>query len=77
MRCLAEQYPTEIRAAASGIAYSLSKLSAAALPFIMLPVLDNYGPGAMFGVIAGAMALLVSVVLVLGTRSTGKPVDRH
>ncbi|WP_447034301.1 hypothetical protein [Streptomyces hypolithicus] len=55
----------------------MSKLSAAALPFIMLPVLDNYGPGAMFGVIAGAMALLVSVVLVLGTRSTGKPVDRH
>ncbi|MFF5250907.1 MFS transporter [Streptomyces leeuwenhoekii] len=73
---LAEQYPTPIRAAATGLAYSLSKLSAAALPFALLPVLDAYGPGPMFGVIAGAMGALVAVVLLLGGRTTGVSVDR-
>ncbi|MER7350334.1 MFS transporter [Streptomyces aurantiacus] len=73
---LAEQYPTAIRAQATGLAYSLSKLSAAALPFALLPVLDAHGPGPMFAVIAGAMATLVAVVLLLGPRTTGVCVDR-
>ncbi|MEV0323657.1 MFS transporter [Streptomyces sp. NPDC050658] len=73
---LAEQYPTAIRAAATGLAYSLSKLSAAALPFALLPVLEEHGPGTMFTVIAGAMTALVAVVLVLGGRTTGVSVDR-
>ncbi|MDN0197955.1 MFS transporter [Streptomyces sp. S.PNR 29] len=73
---LAEQYPTAIRAAATGVAYSLSKLSAAALPFALLPVLDTHGPGVMFAVIAAAMALLVATVLLLGGRTTGVSVDR-
>ncbi|BAJ28559.1 MULTISPECIES: MFS transporter [Kitasatospora] len=72
---LAEQYPTAIRAAASGTAYSLSKLSAAALPFVLLPVLQQHGAGALFGVIAAAMALLTLTVLTLGQRTTGRPVD--
>ncbi|MFI2615935.1 MFS transporter [Streptomyces sp. NPDC018584] len=73
---LAEQYPTAIRAAASGAAYSLSKLSAAALPFVLLPVLQSYGPGALFGVIAAVMAALATTVLSLGERTTGASVDR-
>ncbi|MBO0656153.1 MFS transporter [Streptomyces triculaminicus] len=73
---MAEQYPTAIRAAASGLAYSLSKLSAAALPFALLPVLDSYGAGPLFGVIAAAMSLLAVTVLVLGERTTGESVDR-
>ncbi|WP_320780477.1 MFS transporter [Streptomyces sp. CRN 30] len=72
---LAEQYPTAIRATASGAAYSLSKLSAAALPFVLLPVLDARGPGALFLVIGAAMALLAATVLLLGDRTTGTPVD--
>ncbi|MFF9145938.1 MFS transporter [Streptomyces sp. NPDC014861] len=72
---LAEQYPTAFRATASGAAYSLSKLSAAALPFILLPVLDAHGPGALFLVIGAAMALLVATVLLLGDRTTGTSVD--
>ncbi|WCN03749.1 MFS transporter [Streptomyces sp. M92] len=72
---LSEQYPTAIRATASGAAYSLSKLSAAALPFVLLPVLDSHGPGALFGVIAAAMAALAATVLLLGERTTGAPVD--
>ncbi|MFJ6623651.1 MFS transporter [Kitasatospora sp. NPDC091335] len=73
---LAEQYPTHIRAAATGLAYSLSKLSAAALPFILLPVLQKQGPGAMFTIIAAAMAVVVASVAVLGGRTTGVSVDR-
>ncbi|MFF4036616.1 MFS transporter [Streptomyces sp. NPDC001816] len=71
---LSEQYPTAIRATASGAAYSLSKLSAAALPFALLPVLEAHGPGALFGVIAAAMAVLAGTVLTLGERTTGRPV---
>ncbi|MEU9993448.1 MFS transporter [Streptomyces sp. NPDC048045] len=71
---LSEQYPTAIRATASGAAYSLSKLSAAALPFVLLPVLDAHGPGALFGVIAACMAVLAGTVLTLGERTTGTPV---
>ncbi|WP_055527605.1 MFS transporter [Streptomyces graminilatus] len=73
---LAEQYPTAIRAGASGIAYSLSKLTAAALPFLLLPLLDSGGAGLLFTVIAGAMALLALDVAVLGDRTTGRPVDQ-
>jgi putative MFS transporter len=73
---LAEQYPTAIRAAASGAAYSLSKLSAAALPFVLLPVLTSYGPGALFAVIAAVMTALAVTVLTLGDRTTGVSVDR-
>ncbi|MDO0925262.1 MFS transporter [Streptomyces sp. TG1A-8] len=71
---LSEQYPTAIRATASGAAYSLSKLSAGALPFVLLPVLDAHGPGALFGVIAAAMAVLALTVLTLGERTTGTAV---
>ncbi|MFJ9343580.1 MFS transporter [Streptomyces sp. NPDC101733] len=73
---LAEQYPTEIRAAASGAAYSLSKLTAALLPFALLPVLQEYGPGALFGVIGAAMTVMAITVLSLGDRTTGAPIDR-
>ncbi|MFD7550999.1 MFS transporter [Streptomyces sp. NPDC059816] len=72
---LAEQYPTAFRATASGAAYSLSKLSAAALPFILLPVLDAHGPGMLFLVIGAAMTLLAATVLLLGERTTGTSVD--
>jgi putative MFS transporter len=72
---LSEQYPTAIRATAAGAAYSLSKLSAGALPFVLLPVLDAHGPGALFTVIAAAMAVLALTVLTLGERTTGAPVD--
>ncbi|MEV7422230.1 MFS transporter [Streptomyces sp. NPDC091212] len=72
---LAEQYPTAIRAQASGTAYSLSKLTAAALPFVLLPVLEHGGPGMLFATIAAAMALLAATVVFLADRTTGRPVD--
>ncbi|MEU1089949.1 MFS transporter [Streptomyces sp. NPDC005576] len=72
---MAEQYPTSIRSTASGLAYSLSKLSASALPFALLPVLTSYGAGAALAVVSGAMALLALTVVTLAPRSTGTPVD--
>jgi len=72
---LSEQYPTAIRGTGAGAAYSISKLVTAALPFVLLPVLDSSGAGAVFTVVAVAMALLVVSVGVLGTRTTGRSVD--
>ncbi|MFF7635745.1 MFS transporter [Kitasatospora sp. NPDC008050] len=73
---LSEQYPTEIRGGASGAAYSLSKLSAGALPFILLPVLQHHGADALFEVIAATTVVMVVSVLALGGRTTGVSVDR-
>lgn len=68
---LGELYPTALRATAVGSAYSVSRLVTAVLPYIMLPVLDHRGSGAVFTVVAGAMGLLVVDVLVFGPRTTG------
>ncbi|MCX2923451.1 MFS transporter [Streptomyces sp. NEAU-W12] len=72
---LAEQYPTPIRAQASGTAYSLSKLTAAALPFVLLPILEHGGPGMLFATIAAAMGTLAAAVFLLADRATGHPVN--
>ncbi|WP_428936365.1 MFS transporter [Streptomyces sp. ACT015] len=69
---LAEQYPTRIRAQASGTAYSLSKLTAAALPFALLPVLERGGPGTLFATIAAAMVALAAAVVLLGARGADR-----
>jgi MFS transporter, putative metabolite:H+ symporter len=72
---LSEQYPTYIRTSAAGAAYSLSRLSAGMLPFVLLPVLTHYGSGWLFGSVAIGVAVLCLDVLLLGDRTTGRPVD--
>lgn len=71
-----ELYPTAIRASGAGIAYSLGRVANAAMPFILVPVLNGAGAGAMFGVVAAAMVLLCVNVGLLGPRTTGLSVDR-
>ncbi|MGH3316911.1 MAG: MFS transporter [Nocardioidaceae bacterium] len=71
-----ELYPTAIRASGAGIAYSLGRLANAAMPFILVPVLDAAGANAMFGVVAAAMVMLCINVGLLGPRTTGLSVDR-
>jgi putative MFS transporter len=73
---LAEQYPTGVRTTAVGAAYSLSRLSTGALPFVLLPVLTAGGPVWLFVAIAGCAAVLVTTVLALGGRTTGSSVGR-
>jgi putative MFS transporter len=70
-----ELYPTNLRATGGGTAYSLSRLATAAMPFVLLPLLDNAGPGAVFVAIAIAMGLLATEVMLLGPRSTGRALE--
>jgi MFS transporter, putative metabolite:H+ symporter len=67
----AEIFPTRLRTTAVGIAYSLSRLSGAILPFITVAMLDNLGATAVFLGSALIMVIVCVDVGVLGPRSTG------
>ncbi|MDH6244887.1 MFS transporter [Mycobacterium sp. OTB74] len=71
----AEIFPTDIRATAVGATYSLSRLSSGLLPFILLPVLDDYGATAMFGVVVAALVVVMGVVAALGPRTSGRNLE--
>jgi MFS transporter, putative metabolite:H+ symporter len=71
----AELYPTRARATASGAAYAMSRLSTAALPYILIPVLDTHGSGAVFAVVAAALVLLALDVGLFGPRTTGRSLE--
>ena len=70
-----ELFPTSLRATAAGSAYSLSRLATAAMPFLLIPVLNGAGAGAMFAVVAAAMAVLVVDVVLLGPTTTGESLE--
>ncbi|WP_026361119.1 MFS transporter [Amycolatopsis nigrescens] len=70
-----ELFPTSLRATAAGSAYSLSRLATAAMPFVLIPVLEAGGAGAMFTVVAVAMAVLIADIALLGPRTTGRPLE--
>jgi putative MFS transporter len=71
----AEIFPTDVRATAVGLTYSLSRLSSGALPFILIPVLDNYGAAAMFAVVLAALAITMAVVGLIGPRTSGRNLE--
>ncbi|TVT55218.1 MFS transporter [Amycolatopsis rhizosphaerae] len=71
----AELFPTSLRGTAAGSAYSLSRLSTAAMPYLLLPVLQELGAGALFSVVAGAMVVLIVNVALFGPRTTGRSVE--
>jgi putative MFS transporter len=71
----AEIFPSDVRATAVGWTYSVSRLSSAALPFILVPVLDHYGATAMFAVVLLALAATIAVIAPIGPRTTGKSID--
>jgi putative MFS transporter len=70
-----EIFPTAIRGRAAGSAYGLSRLSSAAMPFVMVPVLAHYGPGAMFTIIAAAMLIVVVDISLFAPRTTGRTLE--
>lgn len=70
-----EIFPSDVRATAVGWTYSLSRLSSAALPFALIPVLDTYGATAMFGVVVAAMLAAVIVLTAFGPRTTGRSLE--
>jgi MFS transporter, putative metabolite:H+ symporter len=71
----AEIFPTRIRATAVGMAYSLSRLSAAILPFVSVSILDSLGATTVFLGCAGILLLLCADVALLGPRSTGMTLE--
>jgi putative MFS transporter len=72
----AEIFPTSVRATAAGSAYSLSRLMSGLMPFLLLPVLQHYGPTVMFSVVAAAMLLLILDVSILGPSTKGRSLDQ-
>jgi MFS transporter, putative metabolite:H+ symporter len=71
----AEIFPTTVRATAVGWTYSLSRLSSGASPFVLIPILDHYGAGAMFTVVATALAVVIAAVLTLGPRTSRRSLE--
>jgi putative MFS transporter len=72
----AEIFPTCVRATAAGASYGLSRLSSAALPFVLLPVLDRSGPAAMFGIVAAAMLIVVIDIVLFAPSTTGLALEQ-
>jgi putative MFS transporter len=71
----AEIFPTYMRATAIGTAYSLSRLSAAILPFVTVSLLDNVGATTVFAGCAAVLILLCLDIRLLGPRSTGQTLE--
>lgn len=71
----AEIFPASVRSTAIGTTYSLSRIVSAALPFVLLPVLTQHGPMAMFGVISTALAIVAIAVRALGPLTTRRSQD--
>jgi putative MFS transporter len=72
---LPESFPTAVRGTASGTTYSLSKLSTAIQPFLLLPLLDSHGPGVVFTVITAALLIMFALISVWGPRSGRGPLS--
>lgn len=70
-----EQFPTSVRAGADGVLYSLSRLTSAALPFVLVPLLHTTVPALVFTVIATALGLMVLIVVAFGVRTTGRALE--
>ena len=71
-----EIFPTFVRATAAGTAYGLSRLSSGAMPFVLVPVLDRWGPGAMFAVIAAALWIAIIDIAVFAPGTTGRSLEQ-
>ncbi|GAB7068124.1 MFS transporter [Mycolicibacterium hodleri] len=71
----AEIFPTDVRATAVGWTYSLSRLSSAALPFVLIPVLDEYGATAMFTVVLLALAIATAAVAWVGPKTSRRNLE--
>ena len=69
-----ELFPTRIRATGVGFTYSWSRLSAA-FTSLLIGALLVYGVTAVFALLAAAMAAVAIVVLLLGPRSNGLPLE--
>jgi putative MFS transporter len=70
-----EVFPTSIRARASGLVYSMSRISATFSGFIIAYVLREGGVSGVFGLITSAMIVVIVVIAAFGPDVRGKPLD--
>jgi putative MFS transporter len=70
-----EVFPTAIRARASGLVYSMSRISATFSGFIVAYVLREAGVGGVFGLITAVMIVVIVTIAVFGPNVRGKPLD--
>jgi putative MFS transporter len=70
-----EIFPTFVRATAAGACYGLSRLSSAAMPFILLPVLQRWGAGVMFTVVAVALWIVILDIALFAPSTTGRSLE--
>jgi putative MFS transporter len=71
----AEIFPTHLRSTASSGTYALSRLATAAMPFVLVPVLDDAGVGALFAIVCAAMVVVAVDVGILGPLTTGRRLE--
>jgi putative MFS transporter len=70
-----EVFPTSIRARASGLVYSMSRVSAMFSGFIVAYMLRVAGVSGVFGLITSAMVLVIITLATFGPNVRGKPLD--
>jgi len=71
----AEIFPTAVRATAAGTAYGLSRLSSAAMPFVLLPLLNESGAVAAFGAVSVAMLIVILDIALFAPSTTGRGLE--
>jgi MFS transporter, putative metabolite:H+ symporter len=70
-----EVFPTSVRARASGLVYSMSRISAMFSGFIVAYMLRVAGVNGVFGLITSAMILVIITIAAFGPNVRGKPLD--
>jgi MFS transporter, putative metabolite:H+ symporter len=70
-----EVFPTAIRARASGLVYSMSRVSAMFSGFIVAFMLREHGVTGVFGLITAAMVIVIVALAMFGPNVRGKPLD--
>ena len=70
-----ELFPTRFRARAVGFVYAWSRLSAVVTGFVIAATLDAFGVAGVFGLIAGAMAIVALAIGIYGPRTLGRDLD--
>ncbi|NHL65986.1 MFS transporter [Burkholderia ambifaria] len=70
-----ELFPTRIRATAVGFVYSMSRLSAMFSGFMIAFALRHFGVQGVFGLIGGAMVMVVGAISFFGPRTNNRTLD--
>lgn len=70
-----EVFPTQIRARAAGLVYSMSRVSATFSGFIVAFTLREAGTVGVFGLITSAMVVVIIAIATFGPNVRGKPLD--